>query len=412
MTTTTATGGGTRAYPVIALVAIAHGTSHVMQMAIPPLFLILRDEFGVSFTELGLLVTLLYGASGVAQTPAGVLVDRYDGHILLVSGLALLSACIALSGLVPEFWMLLPLALLAGIGNSVFHPADLTILSHKVEEKRLGRAYAAHTISGFIGYASVPAIVTALAAFGGWRMALVTVGLAGLALAALLLIKRPMFVYEKRPPKLAAAGAKPAGSMMALLASPVILTAFAYFALTAFAGVGVQAFSITAMKVGYEVPLEIATATLTIYFAGTTCGVLAGGWLAERAQRHERMVMGGVAVAAMLWLLMTYLAAYPWFVFPAVFVAGACYGATSPARDVLVRRAASGAGLGGTFGFVYSGFDLGSLSAPLLFGMLLDHGAPHLVFVGIAVIFALAIPTILEVRRRIAVPRPASAAAD
>jgi len=66
-----------------------------------------------------------------------------------------------------------------------------------------------------------------------------------------------------------------------------------------------------------------------------------------------------------------------------------------------VRKAAAGIGTGSVFGFVYSGFDLGSSTAPLLFGMLLDHNAPQAVFVAIAISFALGVPTVMQVRQRI-----------
>jgi MFS transporter, FSR family, fosmidomycin resistance protein len=92
--------------------------------------------------------------------------------------------------------------------------------------------------------------------------------------------------------------------------------------------------------------------------------------------------------------------------------AGIASGITAPSRDVLVRRAATGLGMGSVFGFVYSGFDLGSSTAPLLFGALLDRHASHAVFFTLALAFALAAPTVMQIIRPVARPAPLPAGGD
>ena len=397
---------------VMTLVGLAHYMSHVMQLALPPLFPILHDDFGVGFTELGLIVTLFYVASGLGQAAAGILVDRYGGQRLLVAGLTMLALAIALAGTVASYWMLLPLALIAGLGNSVFHPADLSILSHRVSESRLGRAYATHSIAGTLGYATAPVLITALAAFGNWRLALGIVGIAGLCVALALYLGRARLIYA---PGLAARPAE-AGERqpryLQVVGSPVVLMAFAYFAMTAFAGSGLQTFSITALVSGYGVALKIATLGLTFYLVGSAGGMVLGGFLADRTRHHYRVAMGGMAIAATLMLLLSAIAGHALIVVPLMMLAGMANGITAPSRDVLIRRAAAGAGMGSVFGFVYSGFDLGSSTAPLLFGALLDHEAPHAVFVAVACAFALAVPTVMQVQHRVAQRRQVPAGAD
>lgn len=170
--------GADRDKSVIALVAAAHYVSHVMQLALPPLFPILHAEFSVGFTELGLVATLFYAASGLGQAfAAGFLVDRHGAHRLLLGGLTAMSCGIVLAGLATSYWMLLPLSLIAGFGNSVFHPADLSILSLRVNERRQGRACAMQGIMGALGYATSPVVVTTIATFGNWRIALVVCGI-------------------------------------------------------------------------------------------------------------------------------------------------------------------------------------------------------------------------------------------
>ena len=398
---------------VMTLVGFAHYTSHVLQLTLPPLFPILHDEFGVSFTELGLIVTVFYVASGLGQAAAGVLVDRYGAQRLLLGGLTLLSVAVALIGLAPSYWVFLPLALVAGLGNSVFHPADLSILSHCVSGSRLGRAYAVHGVSGTLGYATAPVLVAILAAYGNWRLALGVVGVAGLAVALVLYVNRHLLVYAQvlsaRP---AEAGQRRLGYLK-VVGSPVVLMAFAYFAMTAFAGSGIQTFSITALVSGYGVALQVATLGLTGYLVGSAGGMVLGGFLADRTRQHHRVAMSGIATAGTLMLLMSAIADHALAVVPVMMLGGIANGITAPSRDVLIRRAAAGAGMGSVFGFVYSGFDLGSSTAPLLFGALLDHQAPHAVFVAIACAFALAVPTVMEVQHRAAArPHVPAGAAD
>lgn len=403
---------GERDFAIISLVGVAHYMSHVLQLALPPLFPILHREFGVSFTELGLVVTLFYLASGLGQAAAGVLVDRYGAPLLLTGGLAMLGAAIALAGTVASYWSLLLLAPLAGLGNSVFHPADLAILSHKVSERRLGRAYAVHGLSGSLGYASAPLAMTMLAAYGGWRTALIAVGVIGILLAGVLLLQQTLLADGSHAASRGAKTAMRRLNYLGVIGAPVVLMAFGYFAMTAFAGNGMQTFAITALTSGYDLSLHTATLGLTGYLVGAASGITLGGFLADRTRHHHRVAMSGIATAAILIFAVASVPALGALVVPLMAMAGVANGITGPSRDVLVRRAAAGIGTGSVFGFVYSGFDLGSSTAPLLFGALIDHRAPHGVFLAIAMAFAFAVPTVMQVQSRVRRRAEATLAAD
>jgi MFS family permease len=410
MSATMAPGDGRRDTAVIVLVGVAHYTSHVLQLALAPLFPILHTVFGVSFTELGLIVTLFYSVSGLGQAGAGILVDRYGARPLLVGGLVLLSGAIALAGLAPSYWVFLPLAIVAGLGNSVFHPADLSILSHCVREGRLGRAYAVHGFAGALGYATAPVLVVAIASATSWRAAPVAVGLGGLAIAALIQANRGRLAYAGSAAR-AGATAQHRGSYLAVIGAPVVLMAFAYFVLSAFAGTGLQTFSITALVAGYGLAATTAPLALTAYLIGSALGIAFGGFLADRVRQHHRVAMTGMAIAAALMLILAASPGLGLAAIPLMFCAGVATGTTGPSRDVLIRRAARGIGMGSVFGFVYSGFDLGSSTAPLLFGALMDHHSPHAVFLGVAIALALAVPTVLQVQHRVRAGAAATPAA-
>jgi MFS family permease len=410
MASVAAIEGGRRDGAVIALAGLAHYTSHLMQLALPPLFPLLHAKFGASYTQLGLLMTLFYAASGLGQAAAGVLVDRFGALRILVAGLVAISLGTALSGLIAAYWMLLPLALLAGFGNAVFHPADLSILSHRVSEGRLGRAFAAHGLSGQLGFATAPAVITALAALGSWRLALLAFGVFGLGVAALVFVNRPLLDYDRHSGAQIARHSK--YSYLDVIGSPLVIMAFGYFVLTAFGGTGIQTFGITAWTTGYGLTLEMATLGLTIYIIGNASGMALGGFLADRTERHHRVAMAGMAASAGFVLLVLAIGSVPLLMAAAMALAGIANGVTAPSRDVLIRRAATGAGMGSVFGFVYSGFDLGSSAAPLLFGWIIDHHAPHAIFVVVAISFALAAPTVMQVGLRSRRLMGATSAAD
>ncbi len=387
---------------IISFVAAAHFFSHFFQLTLPPLFPLLKEVWGVPYVALGLAMSAFYGASGIGQTVSGFLVDRVGAHRVLLGGMALFSASVALAGLVPAYWLLLPVALLAGLGNSVFHPADYSILNASVDPRRIGRGYSVHSISGNLGWAVAPTVVVGLTAHFGWRVALVTVGAVGLAVVGGLATQLRAFVGG-RP-------AEPArtttGREVRLLLTAPILSAFAYFAFIATALIGVQTFGVTTLMRIYDTPLGLATGALTAFLVGGATGILAGGLLADRTRRHDIVAVAGLVTAAGLMMLLATGAVAP-ALLPVVFgLTGFCHGATGPSRDMLVRAATPPGASGKVFGFVYSGLDLGSCLTPLAFGWLLDHGDPRLLFVAVALLMLCTIGTVVQVRRS-AQPAPA-----
>ena len=389
---------------VIGLVGAAHFFSHFYQLTLPPLFPLLKEAWGVPYVALGLAMSAFYGASGIGQTASGFLVDRVGAHRVLLGGMALFSTAVALAGLVSAYWLLLPVALLAGLGNSVFHPADYSILNASVSPRRIGRGYSAHSISGNLGWAVAPTVVVGLTAHFGWRVALVTVGAAGLAVVSVLATQLRALVGGRE----AGRPRSTAGREVRLLLTAPILSAFAYFAFIATALIGVQTFGVTTLMRIYDTPLGLATGALTAFLVGGATGILAGGLLADRTRRHDIVAVTGLVVAAAFMLLLATGAPAP-ALLPAVLgLTGFCHGATGPSRDMLVRAATPPGASGKVFGFVYSGLDLGSCLTPLAFGWLLDRGDPRMLFAAVSVLMLCTIATVVQVRRTTQ-PAPAGA---
>ncbi len=390
---------------VIGLVGGAHFVSHFFQLTLPPLFPLLRDDFGVTYVQLGLVMSLFYASSAIGQTASGFLVDHFGARRVLPVGMALVALAMALAGLAPSYWALVAVALLGGLGNSVFHPADYSIFNASVSSSRLGRAYGVHSLCGNLGWVVAPAVVVALSAAFGWRAALLIVG--GLGVAAALALSTQRDTLDDRR-ELAGLRSVPVGgwsaSVKLLMARPILI-AFAFFALLATSQIGIQTFSVSAMVAIYEAPLGLATGALTAFFVGSAAGVLLGAFLADRTSRHDLLASVGMCVGALASLVMA-SAVPPLAVLPVVMaLAGFCLGATTPSRDMLVRAATPPGASGKVYGFVYSGLDLGSSLTPLLFGWLLDRGEPRMVFVASAAFMLLTIATVVQVRRQAAPTR-------
>ncbi|HYB69636.1 MAG TPA: MFS transporter [Candidatus Bathyarchaeia archaeon] len=386
---------------VIGLISVAHFFSHFYQLVLPPLFPLLKTVFDVPYVALGLTMSVFFGASGIGQTCSGFLVDRLGAHRVLMGGMALFAGAIALAGLVPTYWMLLPVTLLAGLGNSVFHPADYSILNASIDPRRIGRGYSVHGISGSLGWAVAPTVVFTLTEHVGWRAALVTVGALGCVVVALLATQGAAFAAARAR----ARGQGTVANLRVLLSAP-ILSAFAYFALIATALIGVQTFGVTGLMRVYETPLALATAALTAFLLGGAGGTLVGGVLADRTSRHDLIAASGLFLTASLMMLLA-TGTLSSSLLPVILaIAGFSQGATSPSRDMLVRAATPAGASGRVFGFVYSGLDLGSCLTPLAFGWILDHRDPRMLFAVVAVLMLATIGTVVQVRRS---ARPATA---
>ncbi|HEX5129649.1 MAG TPA: MFS transporter, partial [Usitatibacter sp.] len=108
---------------VISLVGFAHGTSHFYHFVLPTLFPFLMREFGLTFTQVGALMTTFFVISGVGQALAGFVVDRFGAFRVLCGGMGLLACSGLVLAAANSYPMLMAAAAVAGLGNSVFHPA-------------------------------------------------------------------------------------------------------------------------------------------------------------------------------------------------------------------------------------------------------------------------------------------------
>src|SRR5215204_365107 len=365
---------------VIGLVGAAHFVSHFYILTLAPLFTVVRADFGVTYTELGLALAAFNIVSALFQTAAGFLVDRVNARAVLVAGLLIGASALVGAATLPSFWGFVAMFALLGLGNTVYHPANYALLSRRISPSRVSQAYSIHTFAGMLGSAAAPASMLMLANAFGWRGAYFAAALLGFGVAAVLIVRGNALAVPS-PAKFGRPEAKhapPANGR--LLLSPPILLNLLFFVLLALSSSGIQNFSVVALEALHGTPLVVSNAALSGYLAMSALGVLAGGWLAMRTTRHAAVAIVGCAVFALAILLVGFFDVNALLLILLTGIAGLCNGVIMPSRDMLVRAVTPAGSFGKVFGFVTTGFNIGGIITPLLFGWLLDQGNPRGVF--------------------------------
>jgi FSR family fosmidomycin resistance protein-like MFS transporter len=384
-----------REHTAIWLVGGAHMVSHFYHLVLPPLFLLIKPALGVSYAELGFVMTVYFVATLITQMPIAMMVDRVGAKIVLIFGLLLHGGAIALAGLFPSYEMLLVAFFLGGIGNSVFHPADLSILSASVRDSHQGRAFAVHTFTGSIGYACAPLVMVALAGLFGWQGALIVAGSAGVVMGlAILLAGGEMRDYAgSAAPSVDGKAEEPKKADWRIMLTRPMILFFVFYIATSASGTGMTNFGAVALPVVYGMTAELANTLLTVFLIAAILGALPGGWIADRARREDLVIMACFLAMALSLFVLALGDIGLWLIVVTLIISGFMRGLYNASRDILVRRAAPAGSVGTAFGFVTLGYTIGQGGTPVVYGWLMDQGHGQGVFImaGVAALIATAI---------------------
>ncbi|GAB4217796.1 MAG: MFS transporter [Rhodoferax sp.] len=381
---------------VIALVGLAHATSHFGHLLLPPLFAVFAQEFGLSYAQLGSLMSVFFVVSGLGQASSGFVVDRIGARPMLFGALALFALAAAMASQASGYTSLLGVAALAGLANATFHPVDFTILNQRVSAPRLGHAFSVHGLTGNLGWALAPVFLGGLTALTSWRVAYAGAAALFLAVLAVLVWQRALLqtrsVHHSTP--------NADDHSLAFMRLPVVWWCFLFFLLSTMTLAVVQGFAVPILQARHAVSFQTATLTLTAYMLCGALGMAVGGFVAARSRHSERVValaMGSgaalLAVCALDWL--------PTGLTLVVLAAtGFAVGIGGPSRDLMIKRATPPGATGRVYGLVYSGLDVGFALSPLLFGQLMDRGWYGATLLGAALVLLLSVGAALAVGRR------------
>lgn len=385
---------------LIGLVGLAHMISHFSQLLLAPLFPWLREAFNASYTELGFLMTVFFTVSCAVQAASGFVVDRFGPRPVLLGGLGLLGLAAFGFASAPSYPVLAVFAVVAGVGNGVFHPVDFTLLNRKVSPKRLGHAYSVHGLTGNLGWALAPAILVPVAMASSWRTALAVAGVLAWSVLGLLWFNRERLALPGTSRAMPGAQSHEAGQgSFGFLRIPAVWMCFLFFLLFAIILSAVQAFAPEAARQLRDVPAAVSAMCLTIYMVCGAGGMLLGGFLAADAQRVERVLAAGMGLAALMALTIGFTPV-PAMAVPVLFgVMGMAAGVAGPSRDLIVKRSTPEGASGRVYGVVYSGLDIGQAVAPLVFGAMMDRHQYQGVWLGLVLVQLALITTGFNVRK-------------
>ncbi|MGB6236865.1 MAG: MFS transporter [Bradyrhizobium sp.] len=388
-------------FRTLGAISAAHWVSHFHIFALPMLFPFLKQQLNVGYIELGFALTVFAVSSGLTQAPIGYLADHIGARKILLMGLCLGGAALIGLGLHLTYSWLIVSAAVLGLANSVYHPANYAILSAHMNEARMGRAFSVHTFAGFLGGAVAPAVMAGLVAMVGGHGALIAAGAIGPLVA--------LFIFGVGIPDAHAADRRTGGGSRQSVVTPALAALTIFFLLLSLSNAGISNFGVVALMSGYGATFSAANLALTAYLGASAAGVLAGGFLADHTDRHGQVaaVCFAVNAAILLVIAVSNLPQLP--LIGLMGLAGFLSGVIAPSRDMMVRDAAPPGAAGRAFGIVSTGFNIGGIISPLLFGWIMDRNLPHWVFGGSVVFMVLTVILALATERRPERSRPARA---
>jgi MFS family permease len=378
---------------IIGLVGLAHASSHFGHLLLPPLFPVFMTEFGLSFSQLGALMSVFFVVSGLGQASAGFVVDKLGARPLLFLALSLFALAAAFASTVTGYSGLVMVAALAGLANATFHPVDFTILNQRVSAPRLGHAFSAHGLTGNLGWALAPVFFAGITALSSWRTAYVAAALLYVAVLVIMWFNRDKLLTHA----VRHAPDTPAEHSMAFMKLPVVWWCFSFFLLSTMTLAVVQSFSVSILKAMHGISFEAATFTLTAYMLSGAVGMFVGGFVAAKSHHSDRVVAIAMSAAAVLLALCGAGIFGATLTMVVLAATGFAIGIGGPSRDMMIKKATPKGATGRVYGLVYSGLDTGFAISPIVFGAFMDRGWYGATLMGAAAVLLLSVVAALGV---------------
>jgi len=374
--TITDAAAGPRSFREVWLISAGHAFTHWYTATFYILLPLIGKELGLSYTEIGLVMTAQHVVGALSNLPGGMVVDMVGkkGYLMALS-LFWVGFPYALMSLTHSYWMLLACVMLVGIGNNLWHPAALTTLAYRYPDRK-GLVIAAHGMGGNIADGLAPLAVGALLVWFSWRTVVVINVVPGLAMAALILVMLGAFTMtSSRDGGINAAGksggvGKYLKEFASLLRNRELMLVSIGSAFRTMTQTGLLTF--LPVYLAYELsysPFAVGVCLAVMQVAGLAASPI-GGHLSDRIGR-KRIVMSSMVLSGVMIVFMSLAGRSVAFV---VFIAlvGFFLYAMRPVLQAwaveATPRELAGSGIGLQFGMQA----VGAAIAPAVFGIIAD----------------------------------------
>jgi len=353
------------------LITVGHGLTHWYPATFYLLLPLIGAEFGLSYSQIGLIMTCQYIASAVANVPGGVLVDTVGRKGLLMAvSLFWVGFPYLLISFTHSFAMLLVCIALVGFGNSLWHPTAIPTLAQRYPDRK-GLVLSLHGMGGNVGDAIAPIVVGAALAFFSWRQVVVLNVAPGLIVAALMLV----FLGGIRlGAKRAQAETQPLGDYarglkellrnrsLVLLSTGSAFRTMTQTALLTFLPVYL------AHDLGYS-PFWVGACLFALQAAGFAAAPVAGHLSDRMGRKH--ILVGSMLSSGVVLALMAFAGGSPVFI-ALVAVLGFFLYATRPVIQAWLLETTPKNMGGSSIGVLFGAQAVGGSLGPLLGGMVAD----------------------------------------
>lgn len=352
------------------LITIGHGLTHWYPATFYLLLPLIGTELGLSYSQIGLIMTCQYIASAVANVPGGVLVDTVGRKGLLMAvSLFWIGFPYLLIGFTHSYLMLLACVSLVGFGNSLWHPTAIPTLARRYPERK-GLVLSIHGMGGNVGDAVAPVIIGSALAWFTWREVVVLNVMPGLVVAALLFALLGTLRLAARKQETQSVGEYFAGlrglfrsRALVLLSTGSAFRTMTQSALLTFLPVYL------ANDMGYS-PFWVGACLFALQAAGFAASPIAGH-LSDRLGRKQILV-GSMAATALVLVAMAFAGGSPLFV-ALVAVLGFFLYATRPVIQAWMLEATPKNMAGSSIGLLFGAQAIGAALGPLAGGMVADR---------------------------------------
>ncbi|MGH8633233.1 MAG: MFS transporter [Burkholderiales bacterium] len=374
-TAAAATVTAPRSFKDIWLISAGHAFTHWYTATFYLLLPLIGKELGLSYTEIGLIMTTQHIVGAVSNLPGGMVVDMVGKKgYLMATSLFWVGFPYALRSLTHSYWMLLVCVTLVGIGNNLWHPAAITTLAYRYPERK-GLVISFHGMGGNVADGLAPLVVGALLAWFTWRTVVVINVVPGLVMAAMILVMLGAFTMGSSHDHVNAAG-KSRGvrnylkDFASLLRNRALMLVSVGSAFRTMTQTGLLTF--LPVYLAYELnysPFAVGVCLSAMQVAGLAASPI-GGHLSDKMGR-KRIVMASMVLTSVMIVFMALAGKSVTFVIFIALVGFFLYAMRPVLQAWAVEatpRELAGSGVGLQFGIQH----IGASIAPALFGMIAD----------------------------------------